>query len=418
MSHFGVICPELSGHLNPTMSVARELERRGHRVTFYTRVSTRKKIESAGFTCRPFAVESATVENIAAEQKELAELTGIAALRHTIAIIARRTEACLAEVPGMMEHDGVDVILGDQVCREAATIAEQTGRPFVLLCNALALNPEPDIPAFCTTWAYKPSVWRRLRNRVVDRLLQAITGPLRAPIDEHRRKMGFAPVRHYLDYKTPPLLEITQLPREFDFPRLNPPANFHYTGPAIDGSVREECHFPFDRLDGRPLVYASMGTLQNRLTPVFQAIAGACEGSGVQVVLSLGGGCKPESLPKLPGDPIVVEFAPQLELLKRAALCITHAGLNTTLESLACGVPMVAIPVTNDQPGVASRIKYSGTGEFISLKRLTRTRLRELVATVRGDPRYAAKAKGLQADILASGGPRRAATLIEGAIAA
>jgi UDP:flavonoid glycosyltransferase YjiC (YdhE family) len=36
------------------------------------------------------------------------------------------------------------------------------------------------------------------------------------------------------------------------------------------------------------------------------------------------------------------------KLLKRAALCITHAGLNTTLESLAHGVPMVAIPIAYD----------------------------------------------------------------------
>ena len=45
---------------------------------------------------------------------------------------------------------------------------------------------------------------------------------------------------------------------------------------------------------------------------------------------------------------IVVNRAPQLELLKRATLCITHAGLHTTLEALARGVALAAIPVTND----------------------------------------------------------------------
>src|SRR2546422_7887921 len=70
---------------------------------------------------------------------------------------------------------------------------------------------------------------------------------------------------------------------------------------------------------------------------------------------------------ELAGEPIVVEFAPQLELLKRAALCITHAGLNTALECLSNGVPMVAIPITNDQPGVAARIEWTGTGEMVSV---------------------------------------------------
>jgi zeaxanthin glucosyltransferase len=46
----------------------------------------------------------------------------------------------------------------------------------------------------------------------------------------------------------------------------------------------------------------------------------------------------------IPASAIVVSKAPQIELLKRAELCITHAGINTTLESLALGVPMVAIP--------------------------------------------------------------------------
>jgi zeaxanthin glucosyltransferase len=50
-----------------------------------------------------------------------------------------------------------------------------------------------------------------------------------------------------------------------------------------------------------------------------------------------------------------------LELLKRATVCITHAGLNTVLESLAQGVPQLAIPITYDQPGVAARIAHKKT---------------------------------------------------------
>lgn len=70
--------------------------------------------------------------------------------------------------------------------------------------------------------------------------------------------------------------------------------------------------------------------------------------------------------PRVAGESIVVEFAPQLELLKCAALCITHAGLNTALECLSNGLPMVAIPITNDQPGVAARSEWMGTGEMVS----------------------------------------------------
>jgi zeaxanthin glucosyltransferase len=65
-------------------------------------------------------------------------------------------------------------------------------------------------------------------------------------------------------------------------------------------------------------------------------------------------------------------------LLKHASVCITHAGLNTVLESLAQGVPQVAIPVTVDQPGVAAK----KTGLFVPLKELTVPRLTLLIDEV------------------------------------
>jgi MGT family glycosyltransferase len=156
-----------------------------------------------------------------------------------------------------------------------------------------------------------------------------------------------------------------------------------------------------------------MGTLQNRIQHVFQEIAKACEGLSAQLVISLGGGAKPEQVSPLPGNPLVVEYAPQLELLSRAALTITHAGLNTVLESLSAGVPMVAIPVGNDQPGVAARVKWLGVGERLPLKRLRADRLRTLVKKVLEEERYRLQARRLMLEIKSTDGIKRAADLIE-----
>jgi zeaxanthin glucosyltransferase len=85
---------------------------------------------------------------------------------------------------------------------------------------------------------------------------------------------------------------------------------------------------------------------------VFRTIVAAlAKHKDVQLVLSMG-----DQLGPVPNNAIIVKRAPQLELLKQTSVCITHAGLNTVLESLAQGVPQVAIPVGNDQPGVAARI--------------------------------------------------------------
>ncbi|WP_339379618.1 glycosyltransferase [Okeania hirsuta] len=100
----------------------------------------------------------------------------------------------------------------------------------------------------------------------------------------------------------------------------------------------------------------------------------------------------------------------QLELLQKATLTITHAGMNTTLECLNNAVPMVAIPIAFDQPGVAARIAWSGAGEAIPLKRLTVARLRKAISKVLTQPSYKQNALRLQSAIQRSGGVTRAAT--------
>ncbi len=209
------------------------------------------------------------------------------------------------------------------------------------------------------------------------------------------------------------LAQLSQQPAEFEFPRKELPSIFHFTGPYSNPSSREPAPFPFEKLTGQPLIYASMGTIQNRLLYIFQMIAAACVELDIQVVIALGGGASPESLPELPGNTIVVGYAPQLELLQKATLTITHAGMNTTLESLSNGVPMVAIPITNDQPGVAARIAWTGTGEVIPLGKVSVERLQKAIKQVLTEDSYKKNALRLQEAIERAGGVSRAADIIE-----
>ena len=124
----------------------------------------------------------------------------------------------------------------------------------------------------------------------------------------------------------------------------------------------------------------------------------------------------PEALGSLPGDPIVVSYAPQLELLERADLTIFHGGLNTALESLAHGVPMIAIPVTFDQPGVGARLVRSGTGRTIPVGELTDQRLRAEIQELLSNPLYRAKARDLQREIASIDWVKLAADIIESAL--
>jgi MGT family glycosyltransferase len=210
------------------------------------------------------------------------------------------------------------------------------------------------------------------------------------------------------------LAVITQTPKEFDFPGITWPAQFHYAGPFHDDQGREAAFFPWDELTDKPLIYASLGTLVNGLHDVYEHILEAVEALGdVQLVLSIGKNINRENLGPIPSNTIVLRSAPQIQLLKRAALCITHAGVNTTLESLAHGVPMVAIPIGYDQPGVAARIAHHGTGEFIEVDELTTDRLRVLIEKVLREPSYRERAEYFQKVISKTRGLDVAADIIE-----
>ncbi len=132
-----------------------------------------------------------------------------------------------------------------------------------------------------------------------------------------------------------------------------------------------------------------------------------------QLVLSLGDASGAD-VPRLPGDPLVVNYAPQTELLSRVALTITHAGMNTTQQSLYFGVPMIAIPLAHDQPAIASRLGRTGAGIVIPPRQLSPARLRDAVASaLPADSSYRKQARRLQEAIRQAGGVERAAGIIE-----
>jgi MGT family glycosyltransferase len=118
----------------------------------------------------------------------------------------------------------------------------------------------------------------------------------------------------------------------------------------------------------------------------------------------------------LPGNPVVMRFVPQLEILKRASAVITHAGMNTVLESLSEGLPLVCIPLANDQPGVAARVAARGAGVVVPLRKLNAERLRTAVRAVLDDGKYRRAAGAVQDAIQAVDGLEMAADLIEDAL--
>jgi MGT family glycosyltransferase len=161
------------------------------------------------------------------------------------------------------------------------------------------------------------------------------------------------------------------------------------------------------------MIYASLGSVQNTKYSIFHCIAAACEGLDVQLVIAHGGGLNAQAIRSLPGSPLVVEYAPQPDVLANASLTITHAGMNTTLDSLSYGVPLVAIPITFEQPGTGARISATGVGEVISLSKLNTSSLRLAIKRVLGENAYRKNALRVQQSISMGGGVKQAVNIIE-----
>ena len=410
-----MVCPELTGHLNPMTTLGRELARRGHRVCVVAAPVARPWAERAGLGFVPIAVREHESGEAAANRETLGRLTGFAALRFTGRLLGKSTAAGLRDLPAAFDAAGIDAVVVDQVAPAGAAVAEVTRRPFAIVCNALAMNQESRVPPGTLGWPYRPGLLGRARNALGNLVLTAAARPIVSVIDQYRRANGLPRLTGGL-IDDGGLAHVAQQPAFFDFPRRHLTDHFHYTGPWHESARDKQVEFPWDRLDGQPLVYASLGTLQNRLAHVFRAIVDGCATLDVQLVLSLGRADATWDGPT-PANAIIVPFAPQLPLLDRAAVAITHAGLNTALEGLARGLPMLCMPVTNDQPGVANRVRWLGAGLVLSPRRATADRVRTAVSELLADPRYRESAGRCRDRLAGVHGPRVAADIIDKAFA-
>jgi zeaxanthin glucosyltransferase len=400
----GFICPNVPGHINPMTALARQLQARNHNVVFLY------SSEAAGLPCVPVDAQDQVHENM----PEISKMRGDEAFQFAAHVMMGQSESILKSLPDVVQKSGVDALLIDTVQFYAELGAIQLGMPYLHVAAAIHFDYSGQTPFCLYGRPHQTTPEALARNREDIAKFTRILNGANAGIKAHAEKVGLE-----IDWNDPsstvsPLAAISQVPRAFDYESSRWPSQFHLTGPFHDGNGREHLDFPWERLTGEPLVYASMGTILNGRVDVFRTIVAAlAKHKDVQLVLSIGDQLDPKQIGRVPSNTIIVKRAPQLDLLKQTSVCITHAGLNTVLESLAQGVPQVAIPVTFDQPGVAARIMDKQTGVVTSLDKLTPNHLSDLLNEVLTNSSYRKNARELQNAIAEANGLAVAADLVE-----
>ncbi|MEU8268149.1 nucleotide disphospho-sugar-binding domain-containing protein [Sphaerisporangium sp. NPDC049002] len=177
---------------------------------------------------------------------------------------------------------------------------------------------------------------------------------------------------------------------------------------------------------GRPLVYATLGTMYNKATSVFGALAEAFDGQDYDVLMTTGPDCDPESV--LPGgtpaNVRLARYVPHSAVFRRCDVVISHGGFSTVMCALAESVPLGLIPLGSDHGTNARRCAALGAALVyprcvlepylhVAPEDVDPGLVREMTATLLAEASYRAAARTVAAEVAALPGPDHAVRLIE-----
>jgi MGT family glycosyltransferase len=405
LTHFAFIAPPLRGHYKPLSHLAAELIARGHRASFIHHPDAEHLVEAEGARFEPIGAAAAPV---ASWTRPMAKIRGLIGLGGMMQGMVRFTDMFCREAPAVLKRIGAEALIVDQLEAGGGLVAEHLGLPFASVADTMPINREPGVPPPYVGWRYDGSEKGVKRNlggwRVSDLLMRGVG----KAIERNARMLG-VPARRRLEDCFSPRLQISQMVPGIDFPRKELPASFHYTGPFRRGPAGA---FELPGGDNRPLVYCTLGTLQGSRVGIFRKVAEACARLDLRLLITQGGLAQVSRAERLPGDPLVYDWVPQEAVLAHADIVVCHGGINTVLEPLAAGLPMVVMPLAFEQSAIAARMEHAGVAKVLSFRSSAR-RIAEAIAEVRETPSYRERARAVRQEMRAAGGVARAADLIE-----
>lgn len=383
MSRFLFVVPPLVGHVNPTVSVARALAGAGHEVAWVAHPRAVRPLLPPD--ARLFELDDHVPEERWAEANARAKATrGLAAFQFLWEdFFVPLARGMLPGVDAVVEAFQPDALVVDQQAVAGALVARRRGLSWATLATTSAGLTDP--------LAGLPKVRKWLDDQLAALEREAGLDPILEPDRSPHLVIAFT---------TPALMG--------DASKLG--HHVHFVGPAIVDRP-ETTPFPFEALAPGPRVLVSLGTVNTEAGERFYATAvEALDGAPVQVVL-----VAPERLvPRVPENFLVRSFVPQLRLLPHLHAVVCHAGHNTVCEALSNGLPLVVLPIKDDQPVVAQQVADAGAGIRLKFGRVTAPELRGAVLRALSEPSFREAAARIQASFREAGGAARAAELLAG----
>ena len=322
-------------------------------------------------------------------------------MRTTAEVLEHELEAFRAERP--------DYLIVDSVAPWGQWIAEILSVPVVTSISTVAFNRR--VLAFGLSRGLRPKSARVLFSKM-RHITKALL--LQRRLRRQYRARGPGLMRSLLGSSD---LNIVYTSRHFQPCAEAFDDRFQFVGPSISPRL-EAAGFPWEQVRHPVIVYASLGTLFNSDAAFYRKCFEAFGSLDVQVILSIGANVSIDSLGPAPPNFIVRSHVPQLEVLQRATVFVTHGGMNSVSESLYHGVPAVVIPQMGEQAVVGRRVEELAAGLYLAKDEVTAETLRDAVRRLLSEDRFRRNAALIRDSFLTAGGVARAADAIQAFTAA
>ncbi len=382
----------LTGHVNPSLSLVRELARRGDEIHYYATAPYASQIQHAQARFHPY--RNGFLSDMRAVPEQLHELSWLLT-RTTSQLLATHLDEFRAHRP--------DYLITDSVAPWGQWLGEILGIPVVTSVVTFAVNRH--VLAFAAGHGARPKSVRLALSK-----LRHIAKALRLRGQLRRRYRVGGPGISGL-VMTSSGLNIVYTSRQFQPRGETFDDRFQFVGPALS-ERRDTSDFPWQRATHPVLIYISLGTLFNADATFYRACFEAFQAEDFQVILATGANVSVDSLGPPPSNFIVQPHVPQLDVLRRAAAFVTHGGMNSVSESLYHSVPVVVIPQMSEQAMVGRRVEELGAGLYLAKEAVTASSLRGSVRRLLDEPTFRTQAAAVCASFQAAGGVTRAADAI------
>lgn len=361
------------GHVNPSLPLVAELVRRGHSITYFITQRYRAAVEAAGAVVQPYA---AVHDDYFASRG----LDGTRPWRAAYELITT-SGVILPELLAFARDAQPDYILFDGMCPWGQLTAQILGLPAVASLSLMPPGSPRSMLNLSTLRMVLPVVLRDIDKGVLATLRSRALGKT---------------------YAVPPLGPLAILNSLGDLAISSTSAYFHPSAETVPASVRLVGRMmsetaagdsvPLAQAHGRRVVYVSLGSLVTAHPTFFRTCIDAFAGSDWFVVISTGGRFSPDAFGALPDNIAVHAWVPQLAVLKRAALFISHGGFGSVHDGLYFGLPLLLVPQQEEQAMTARRVVELGAGLLLTPGEVNVERLRATAARLLADTRFKVEA--------------------------